>query len=72
MDYFETTDIILAAFLKTKNYRLIEIQKNGNKGTFVFDHVPETVINEYDLGQATVEPKSLNNEIKALTIAARR
>ena len=68
----ETTDIVLAAYLKVKNYRLIEILKNGNKGTFVFIDVPESIINGYDLGNAEVEPKALNYEIKALTTAARR
>lgn len=72
MQYFETTDIVLAAYLKTKGIRLIEIVKNGNKGTFVFDIVNDELINDYDLGQALVEPKSLNYEIKALTTAARR
>lgn len=69
---FETTDIVLAAYLKTKGYKLIEILKNGNKGTFVYGDVQDDVINSYDLGQSTVEPKSLNYEIKALTTAARR
>ena len=68
----ETTDIVLAAYLCTKNYRLIEILKNGNKGTFCFSAVPVEEINKYDLGQASVEPKALNSEIKALTTAARR
>lgn len=72
MDRFETTDIVLAAYLKTKGYKLIEILKNGNKGTFVYGGVDVNVVNEYDLGQALVEPKSLNYEIKALTTAARR
>ena len=72
MDRFETTDIVLAAYLKTKGYKLIDILKNGNKGTFVYGNVDDEVINAYDLGQALVEPKTLNYEIKALTTAARR
>lgn len=72
MDRFETSDIVLAAYLKVEGYRMIEILKNGNKGTFVFATVGDDVINEYDLGQSQVEPKSLNYEIKALTTAARR
>jgi hypothetical protein len=71
-DRFETTDIVLAAYLKTKGNKLLEIMKNGNKGTFVFVSVSKTLIDDYDLGQATVEPKSLNYEIKSLTTAARR
>jgi hypothetical protein len=69
---FSTSDIVLAAMLKVQGYRMIEILKNGNKGTFVFADVSDEIINEYDLGQSKVEPKSLNYEIKALTTAARR
>lgn len=72
MDKFGTTDIVLAACLKIQGYKMVEIMKNGTKGTFVFSAVPEDVINAYDLGQTLVEPKALNYEIKALTTAARR
>jgi hypothetical protein len=72
MEKLETTDIVLAAYLKVQGYKMTEISKNGSKGTFVFSSIPEKVINEYDLGQSKVEPKALNYEIKALTTAARR
>jgi len=72
MDEFATSDMVLAATLKVKGFRLVEIVKNGNKGTFIFAGVPDDLIDEYDLGQTQVEPKSLNSEIKALTTAARR
>lgn len=72
MENLETTDIVLAAYLKTKNFKMLEILKNGNRGTFVFSEVPKKIIDDYDLGQASVEPKALNYEIKALTTAARR
>ena len=69
---FETVDIILAAYLKVKGYKLLEIIRHGNRGTFLFIDVPAELVTEYDLGQAVVEPKALNNEIRALTTAARR
>jgi hypothetical protein len=69
---FETTDIVLAACLRIKGYKMVNIVKQGNKGTFVFEQVQESVVNQYDLGQLLVEPRALNNEIKALTTAARR
>lgn len=72
MEQLSTTDIVLAAYLKVRSFKMTEILKNGNKGTFIFADVPENIINEYDLGQAKVEPKALNYEIKALTTAARR
>lgn len=67
-----TTDIILAAYLKVQGYKMVELSRNGNKGTFIFADIPDEIINEYDLGSARVEPKALNYEIKALTTAARR
>jgi len=72
MTEFSTVDIVLAATLKTKGYKLVEILKNGNKGTFIFDNVNETDLRDYDLGHALVEPRSLSYEIKSLTTAARR
>jgi len=69
---FSTTDIVLAAYLKVKGFRLVEILKNGNKGTFVFTDIDEDLIDEYDLGQALVEPKKLNYEIRMLTTSCRR
>lgn len=69
---FETVDIILAAYLKVKGYKLQNIIRNGNRGTFVFDAIPITVLEEYDLGNALIEPKALNSEVRSLTTATRR
>lgn len=69
---FKTTDIVLAATLKFKGFDMTGIEKNGNKGTFCFDNVPESIIEEYDLGKILVEPAAFNNLIKALTTATRR
>lgn len=69
---FETTDIVLAACLRIKGYKMTNIVKQGNKGTFVFADVSDDVVEKYDLGQLQVEPRAFNNEIKALTTAARR
>lgn len=69
---FETVDIILAAYLKVKGFKLQNIIRNGNRGTFVFEVIPPNVLEEYDLGEASVEPKALNSEIRSLTTATRR
>ena len=69
---FETVDIILAAYLKVKGFKLQTIIRNGNRGTFVFDPVPADILEDYDLGNALVEPKSLNSEVRSLTTATRR
>lgn len=67
-----TSDIVLAATLKVKGFVLNRIEKNGNKGIFIFDDVDVSVVADYDLGKCLVEPISFNNAIKALTTATRR
>lgn len=69
---FETVDIILAAYLKVKGYKLQNIIRNGNRGTFVFGDIPADILEEYDLGNALIEPKALNSEVRSLTTATRR
>jgi hypothetical protein len=69
---FSTLDIILAAYLKASNYKLIDLVRQGNRGTFIFEDVPVKAITDYDLGFALIEPKALSAQIRALTTAARR
>ena len=69
---YKTSDIILAACLRIQGYQLINIELNGNKGTFVFCNVDQNFINEFNLGNCTVEPVNFNNTIKHLTTSVRR
>jgi len=68
----ETSDIVLAASLKVKGYKLDKIEKQGNRGIFCFVSVDVAVLEEFDLGNCLVEPVTFNNTIKALTTATRR
>lgn len=69
---YKTTDIVLAAFLKISGCQMTGIEKQGQKGTFVFDSVEDELIVAYDLGKAQVEPVTFNNTIKQLTTSVRR
>lgn len=69
---YKTTDIILAAYLRLNQCQMRGIEKQGQKGTFVFENVPLKLIADYDLGNASVEPIAFNNCIKQLTTAVRR
>lgn len=69
---YTTSDIILAAFLILNQQKLLTIHKKENLGIFVFDSPDLTLIRDYDLGKALVEPVSFNNEIKRLTTAVKR
>lgn len=69
---FRTTDIVLAAFLRLNNYPMARIEKMGTKGTFIFLDVPSDLVQDFDLGNAKVEPIAFNNMIKQLTTSVRR
>lgn len=69
---YKTTDIVLAAFLRLSGCSMKGIEKQGQKGTFVFENISEKLIREYDLGNALVEPVAFNNAIKSLTTSVRR
>lgn len=69
---YKTTDIVLAAFLRMKGCSMLGIEKQGQKGTFVFENVSDDLIRAYDLGNGSVEPVAFNNAIKQLTTSVRR
>lgn len=72
MNDYKTADIVLAAFLKISGCEMSGIEKQGQKGTFVFIDVDQDLIRAYDLGQARVEPVVFNNTIKQLTTSVKR
>jgi hypothetical protein len=72
MTEYKTTDIVLAAFLKINGYSISRIEKQGQKGTFVFAMVDTQLVSDYDLGKARVEPVIFNSTIKQLTTSVRR
>ena len=69
---YRTSDIILAACLRVHGFVMTSIEKQGNKGTFVFSNVTDDFILNYDLGKILVEPIAFNNAIKQLTTSVRR
>lgn len=69
---YRTTDIILASCLRLHGYNMVDIETEGNKGTFVFEGVDDQIIQTYDLGNCRVEPVAFNNIIKQLTTSVRR
>lgn len=70
--FFATTDIVLAATLKSLGRPLHHIEKTGNKGTFFFEDVHLSDIRDFDTGKCQVEPVTFNGNIKQLTTACRR
>lgn len=72
MTQYKTSDIVLAAFLRLNGCQMLGIEKQGSRGTFVFEDVEDELIRTYDLGQARVEPVAFNNMIRQLTTSVRR
>lgn len=68
----ESSDIILAATLKVKGFKLDKIEKQGSRGIFCFSDIDIDILSEFDLGKCLVEPVAFNNAIRALTTATRR
>lgn len=68
----ETSDIVMASYLKAKGYSLDKISKEGNKGIFHLSDVHDSALQDFHLGKALVEPVLLNNTIKSLVTATRR
>ena len=72
MTEITTTDIVLAAYLKTMWCTLADIEVTGNKGEFYFTNVDDKILSDYNRGQARVEPVTFNNAIRQLTSAVNR
>lgn len=72
MKNIETSDIILASYLKVKGYPLDRIDKAGNRGIFVFNNVDDQTLEDFHLGKAVCEPITFNNATRTLTTATRR
>ena len=68
----KTTDIVLAAYLKLQGYTLDTISVVGKQGTFTFTDVEAEVVNQYFIGNASVEPVAFNNMVRQLTTACKR
>ena len=68
----KTTDIVLAAYLKIQGFNLDNISVVGKQGAFTFTDVDPEVVNQYFLGNASVEPVTFNQMIRQLTTACKR
>ena len=69
---YATADIVLAASLKHKGYKLTRISITQKRGVFTFADVPMGILEVFDLGNLSVEPISFNTEIRTLTTAVKR
>lgn len=69
---YKTSDIVLAAYLVVSGCNLDRIEKQGQKGTFVFNNVKQDMIDAFNLNKARVEPIRFYNMVRQLTTNVRR
>ena len=72
IENYQTSDIVLASYLCLVGFEVAGIECVGNKGTFVFNGVPQKIIDDFDLGSARVEPVGFNSTIRRLTTGVKR
>lgn len=69
---FRTSDIVLVALLKYKQYTVKGIVKLTNtKAEFVFENVSRELLNEYNQDQLSVEPRLFASIMKQQTHSAK-
>lgn len=69
---YKTSDIVLAASLKTIGKPLVSVELQGAKGIFVFEEVEQEFLDGFDLGQIRIEPVAFHGAVKQLTTIVRR
>lgn len=69
---FKTSDLVIAAVLKTSGKELTNIELKGTRGIFVFKDVDSDFLNDIDMGNILVEPTEFHNTTKQLTSIIRR
>lgn len=69
---YSTTDIVIAATLKSQGHRLVDVRLDGQRGTFVFSNIPETTIQDFNFGNLRVEPSNFHTCVKQLSAIIRR
>ena len=73
LNKFETDDLGLAAYLCSVGATLSGIKHvTSSKGLFVFDNAVQEIIDGYYMGNASVEPITFHNKLKALVTAVRK
>lgn len=69
---YTTSHIPLAAFLKVRHVRIININVIDRRGVFTFENVPRELIIEFNNGEALVEPAEYADKMSQLTQTAKR
>lgn len=72
LDTYITSHVPLAAYLKVKGVKIINITIKERRGTFTFESVPREYIIDFNNGAAMVEPAEYADKMSQLTQTAKR
>lgn len=72
LDSYITSHVPLAAYLKVKGIRIINIVVKERRGVFEFENVPREYIIDFNNGAASVEPAEYADKMSQLTQTAKR
>ena len=72
LDIYTTTHVPLAAYLKVKGARIVNIEIKDKRGTFTFENVNRDLIIDFNNGSAVVEPGEYASKMSHLPQTAKR
>lgn len=72
LDTYNTSHVPLAAYLKVKGAKIINIEVKDRRGVFTFEHVDRDLIIDFNKGTAAVEPGEYADKMSHLTQTAKR
>lgn len=72
LNTYITSHVPLAAYLKVKGTKIINITVKERRGTFEFENVDRDLIIDFNNGQAMVEPAEYADKMSQLTQTAKR
>lgn len=72
LDIYTTSHIPLAAYLKVKGMKIINIEVKEKRGVFTFENVVRELIIDFNNGSASIEPGEYAEKMSQLTQTAKR
>lgn len=68
---YKTDNIVLATYLSLVGAHLVDIEKIGSRGQFIFDNAVQQIVDDFFLGNGKVDPLQYHNEYRKLVTAVR-
>lgn len=72
LEVYETSHVPLAAYLRVKGTKIINIEVKDKRGVFKFENVDRDLIIGFNNNEASVEPSEYADKMSHLTQTAKR